>query len=218
VLFGLGRQQVLQLVQPWAGGARTCAPARPRRIAVVDPAFHRRQRTDPGAHFEAAQQPDEAHQIAARAGAPGEIAGAAVHLMPVPGDGEFHRADADGFQPDQFALPERSADRGNRGTRRPARIRAAGRASGAGRAAAKASSNRSRRIKRTCAIDNPPPGACARPCTFQIDASGRANRYGPPEKFCSRLAQGGVPVDHDAAGVGIGQVGGGDQRLRLLQR
>ena len=107
MLFSLGRQQVLQLVKPGPGGGAglhdTLRIA--MGIAVVDPAFHGRRGTDPGAHFQAAQEPDEAHQVAARAGLAGEVAGAAVHLMPVPGDGEFHRADADGFEPDQLTLP-----------------------------------------------------------------------------------------------------------------
>jgi hypothetical protein len=62
----------------------------------------------PGAQTEPAQQPHEGHQIAARAGAAGEVELAGLDLVPVRGNGEFHRAHSDGLHPHQLTLPQRA--------------------------------------------------------------------------------------------------------------
>jgi hypothetical protein len=58
--------------------------------------------------IEPPQQPDEAHQVAARAGAARKVEVAGLDLVPIPRDGELHRADSDGLQPHQLTLPQRA--------------------------------------------------------------------------------------------------------------
>ena len=74
----------------------------------VDQAGDGRQRAHPGAQSEFAQQVDEAHQIAARASAAGEIEVAGRLGVEAGGDGEFDGFDADVLEPNQLALPERA--------------------------------------------------------------------------------------------------------------
>ena len=99
---GLGGEKPVELFEPGA------AEARHRQIggAVARPVGNGRQGANPGAELEAAQEADETGEVAARAGAAGEIELAGLGLVPVPGDGELDGANADGFQPDQLALPE----------------------------------------------------------------------------------------------------------------
>jgi len=97
---GLCGQQLLELFQP-------CALLR-RVESCVDQARDGGQRADPRAQPEFAQQADEADQIAARAGAAGEIEFAGLQLMIVRGNGELDGLYADVLEPNQFALPEGS--------------------------------------------------------------------------------------------------------------
>ena len=97
---GLRGQHLLELFQP---GALL------RRVEPhVDQAGDGGQRAHPRAQSEFAQQADEADQIAARAGAAGEIEFAGLRLVVVRGDGELDGLHADVLEPNQFALPEGS--------------------------------------------------------------------------------------------------------------
>ena len=102
VAGGLGVEELFQAAQP---GALRVGVGTGRR-AVIDEPAHRRQRTYPGLHIELAQAADEGDQIAAGAGAAGEIVIARLDLVPAPRNGELHRIHADILKPHQFALPQ----------------------------------------------------------------------------------------------------------------
>ena len=109
---GLRRQHLLELLEP---GALL------RRVRVrIDQPGRRPQRPYPGVHAELPEQPDEANQVAPRAGAPGQIEFARLRLMVVGRNGKLHRLHADILQPHQLALPEACAGRDSRGTPPPA--------------------------------------------------------------------------------------------------
>src|SRR5881394_1086679 len=67
-----------------------------------------REGAHPGAELEFAEDADEAGEVAAGAGRAREVVDAGRGLVPVPGDREFDGVDADGFEPDELALPERA--------------------------------------------------------------------------------------------------------------
>ena len=102
VFGGLGGQQLFEAAQPRALRAGIGAGG----CAVIEEAGHRRQGAHPGAEIELSKNADEGDEVAAGAGAAGEIVIAELELMPVPGDGKLHGIDADIFEPDELAFPE----------------------------------------------------------------------------------------------------------------
>ena len=129
VAGGLGGQQLLELLEP--GALREAASAaggvpwsRHRR--------HGRQRAHPGAQVQPAQQPDEADQVAPRAGAAGEIEIARLQAGASSTEWKTPPCARRCSSARPARAPTACAGRDSKGTRRPARN------SGAGAAAAPA--------------------------------------------------------------------------------
>ena len=169
---------MLQLPQPGPLRARVGA----RRTAVGEPAVTGGKGRTQACRSEPAQNADEGHQVAARAGAAGEIVIARLE------SGASSRGWRTPPSPRRYSsatpvrAPTECAGRGNRGTRRPARSRAAAGAGGAGRAAAKQQQESGQALQNCLPFrcGNLRSAACGSPCTSRKDASGRARRYARP--------------------------------------